>query len=204
MQPLFGQKLVIASHNPGKVRELRAILNTFDIEVLGAADMDLEEPAEDGDSFEENARIKAMYACNGTGLAALSDDSGLVVPALNGAPGIYSARWAGPEKNYQRAMTLIEEQLGSKAKNAHFTCALALAFPSGSCVTFVGQVFGLLTFPPRGTNGFGYDPIFKPQGFSNTFGEMDPHKKHTMSHRAMAFAKLRDKFLSTPSLPQYG
>lgn len=195
MKPLFGRKVVIASHNPGKVKELHAILRPFNIEVLGASDMNLEEPVEDGDSFEENARIKALYTSNETGLVAISDDSGLVIPALNGAPGIYSARWAGPEKNYQRAMNLIKEQLGSNEKKAYFTCALAVALPSGSCSTFVGHVFGVLSFPPRGTKGFGYDPIFQPDGFSETFGEMDPRQKHTISHRAKAFEKLQIAFL---------
>jgi XTP/dITP diphosphohydrolase len=192
---LVGQKIVVASHNAGKLRELRTILKPFDVEIVGAAELGLKEPVEDGDSFEANARIKATSARDSTGFTAISDDSGLVVPALKGSPGIYSARWAGPESNYYNAMMLIEEQLGSLDKNAHFTCALAVALPSGACCTFLGQVFGQLCFPPRGERGFGYDPIFQPAGFSETFGEMEPEIKHTISHRAQAFGKMQCKFL---------
>lgn len=191
---LAGQKIIVASHNAGKVEEMRAILRPFELEVITASEIGLKEPVEDGDSFEANARIKAISARDSTGLAAISDDSGLVVPALGGLPGIYSARWAGPEKNYHKAIILIREQLGSLNKNAHFTCALAVALPSGACSTFLGQVFGQLAFPPRGTRGFGYDPIFQPTGFSETFGEMEAEKKHSISHRARAFTKMQHDF----------
>ena len=191
---LVGQKIIIASHNAGKVEEMRTILEPFELEIIAASEIGLKEPVEDGNSFEANARIKAISARDSTGLAAISDDSGLVVPALRGSPGIYSARWAGPEKNYQKAIMLIKKQLGSLSKNAHFTCALAVALPSGACSTFLGQVFGQVAFPPRGTKGFGYDPIFQPDGFSETFGEMEAEKKHAISHRARAFAKMQGQF----------
>ena len=195
MELQLGQKMVVASHNPGKVRELQAILQPLHVEIISAAVMGLEEPLEDGHSFEDNARIKAEFATSATGLPSIADDSGLVVPALNGSPGIYSARWAGPDKNYQKAMLLIQKQLGHLDKKAHFTCALAIALPSGLCPTFIGHVFGKLSFPPKGQNGFGYDPIFVPDGFEETFGEMQPEKKHSISHRAAAFAQMRHALL---------
>lgn len=174
---------------------MRAIFAPFKLKVIAAAEIRLEEPIEDGDTFAANAEIKATRACRSTGLTAIADDSGLVVPALNGSPGIYSARWAGPEKNYTEAIKLIKTRVGNLSKNAHFTCALAVAPPSGICRTFIGRVFGKLTFPPRGTKGFGYDPIFIPDGFSETFGEMDQKTKHSISHRSQAFRQLREELL---------
>ncbi len=195
MALLSGQQVIIASHNPGKVREMRAILAPLNLKVIAASDMQLKEPVEDGDTFAANAEIKATSASRSTGLPAIADDSGLVVPALNGCPGIYSARWAGPEKNYTKAINLIKTRLGNLSKNAHFTCALTVSIPSGICQTFIGQVFGRLTFPSRGTKGFGYDPIFIPDGYSETFGEMDQNTKHAISHRSQAFNQLREELL---------
>lgn len=188
-----GQQLVIASHNQGKVVEIRALLEPFAVQVLGAADLGLPEPEETGETFAENASIKAEAAARQSGEIALADDSGLCVAALDGQPGIYSARWAGPEKDFRVAMNRIENELKSKAtkdSRAWFVCALAVAAPGQTTEIFDGRIFGSLTFPPRGSKGFGYDPIFVPEGYRQTFGEMDPDKKHAISHRAMAFAKL--------------
>ena len=190
-----GQRIIIASHNPGKVREIRAILAPFKLKIITAVEMQLKEPTEDGDTFAANAEIKATSASRSTGFTAIADDSGLVVPALNGSPGIYSARWAGPKKNYTEAINLIKSRVGNLSKDAHFTCALTVAPPSGICHTFVGHVFGRLTFPARGTKGFGYDPIFIPDGYSETFGEMDQNTKHAISHRSQAFKQLREELL---------
>ncbi len=186
-----GGKLVLASHNQGKLREIRELLAPFNAEVISAGDLGLPEPEETGLSFVANAELKALAAAMGAQLIALSDDSGLAVDALNGAPGIYSARWAGPEKDFNLAMRKIQNAMGDNpVKTARFICALTLAWPDGHCETVEGKVEGTLTFPPRGTHGFGYDPIFIPDGFDITFGEMDPAKKHEMSHRADAFRKL--------------
>ncbi len=188
-----GQKLVIASHNPGKLVEIRTLVEPFHLQVQGAAELGLPEPEETGKSFAENASIKAEAAARQSSEIALADDSGLCVAALDGQPGIYSARWAGPEKDFRMAMARIEGELESKAakdSRAWFVCALALAAPGQATEIFEGRVFGNLTFPPRGSKGFGYDPIFIPEGYRQTFGEMDPEKKHAMSHRAKAFAKL--------------
>lgn len=188
-----GQKLVIASHNQGKVVEIRALLAPFAVQVLGAAELGLPEPEETGESFAENATLKAQAATGQSGEMALADDSGLCVAALDGQPGIYSARWAGPHKNFRIAMARIESELKSKAtkdSRAWFVCALALAAPRQTTEIFEGRVFGSLTFPPRGSKGFGYDPIFVAEGYRQTFGEMEPEKKHAISHRAKAFAKL--------------
>lgn len=187
-----GDRLVVASHNPGKVREIKELIAPFGIQTLGAAELGLPEPEETGSTFADNAQLKAEAAAKGSGLPSLSDDSGLCVDALDGAPGIYSARWAGPEKDFRVAMRRIEELLianGSPDKRAHFVCALALAAPGQPTDIYEGRVFGSLTFPPRGDKGFGYDPIFVPEGYRFTFGEMDPKEKHAMSHRARAFAK---------------
>jgi XTP/dITP diphosphohydrolase len=187
-----GDRLVVASHNPGKVREIRALIAPFGIETLGAAELGLVEPEETGDSFAQNAALKADAAMLSTGLPALSDDSGLCVAALAGAPGIYSARWAGPQKDFHLAMSRAEQELHAREahdRRAHFVCALALAAPGEPTQIFKGRVFGTLSFPPRGDHGFGYDPIFVPEGHRVTFGEMDPDAKHAMSHRARAFAK---------------
>ena len=195
-----GDRLVVASHNPGKVKEIDALIAPFGIETLGAAELGLAEPEETGTSFAENAVLKAESAMRRSGWPALSDDSGLCVAALDGAPGIYSARWAGPNKDFKLAMRRVEEELRAHATRdtrAHFVCALALAAPGEETQIFEGRVFGALTFPPRGDKGFGYDPIFLPEGHRFTFGEMDPKAKHAMSHRARAFAK----FVASAILP---
>ena len=185
-----GDRLVVASHNPGKVREIDALLAPLGLETIGAAALNLPEPEETGSSFAENALLKARAAANASGLPALADDSGLCVAALNGAPGIYSARWAGAKKDFFEAMRRVERELGGNPdKRAFFICVLALAAPDGAAESFEGRVYGTLTFPPRGERGFGYDPIFIPEGHRFTFGEMEPAKKHAMSHRARAFEK---------------
>ncbi len=186
-----GDRLVIATHNSGKLAEIGELLAPFGVAVTGAAALGLPEPAETGASFEANAELKALAAARASGLPALADDSGLVVPALGGAPGIYSARWAGPERDFGRAMALVEERLaGEPDRRAAFVAALALAWPDGHIETFRGEVRGRLVWPPRGDRGFGYDPIFVPEGRRLTFGEMDPALKHAISHRADAFRKL--------------
>lgn len=186
-----GGKLVLASHNQGKLREIRDLLAPFDADVISAGELGLPEPEETGQSFVANAELKALSASMGAQVIALADDSGLAVDALNGAPGIYSARWAGPEKDFALAMRKVANAVGDNpVKTARFICALTLAWPDGHCETFEGKVEGTLTFPPRGIHGFGYDPIFIPDGFGITFGEMDPAKKHSMSHRADAFRQL--------------
>ena len=185
---LHTQPLVIASHNAGKVREIGALLSPHGVEVIAAGDLGLPEPAETGTTFAANARIKAIAAAHAANLPALADDSGLCVVALDGAPGVYSARWAGPDKDFTRAMARLEQELaGHDDASAWFTCALALAWPDGTCETFEGRVEGTLTFPPRGNNGFGYDPVFIPDGHDITFAEMAVDKKHAISHRAVAF-----------------
>lgn len=186
-----GDKLIVASHNAGKVREIRDLLAAFKTNVSSAADLNLPEPAETGDTFIANAKLKALAAATSAHLPALADDSGLSVDALGGAPGIYSARWAGPEKDFTAAMRRIETELGdTDNRRARFVCALALTWPDGHCEVFEGTVSGTLTFPPRGTKGFGYDPIFVADGHTITFAEMDPAAKHAISHRADAFRQL--------------
>jgi XTP/dITP diphosphohydrolase len=186
-----GGRLVIASHNPGKVEEIAELLAPFGIETVSAAALGLPEPEETGDSFEANAALKARASAEGTGLPALADDSGLVVPALGGAPGIYSARWAGTTKDFPMAMARVNRELGDKDPSAHFVAVLALAWPDGDIALFRGEVAGSLVWPPRGDRGFGYDPMFLPEGGgAETFGEMDATWKHGISHRARAFAKL--------------
>ncbi|MBF0251674.1 MAG: RdgB/HAM1 family non-canonical purine NTP pyrophosphatase [Alphaproteobacteria bacterium] len=188
-----GGKLVIASHNPGKVREIQDLLARFGAEVISAGELGLPEPVEDGATFIANAEIKALAAARGSGHVALADDSGLCVHALGGDPGVYSARWAGPGKDFAVAMQKVEDALDEKQagdRTAHFACALCLAWPDGHVETFEGQVHGTMTWPARGTKGFGYDPTFVPDGHAITFAEMDPEQKHTMSHRARAFEKL--------------
>jgi XTP/dITP diphosphohydrolase len=188
-----GLKIVAATHNPGKVPEIAALLGgRFEIVTAGA--LGLPEPDETELSFVGNALLKARHAADLSGLIALADDSGLSIAALDGSPGIYSARWAGPGKDFAMAMAKVEERLeetGSDNRAAWFTSALAVAWPNGAAVVVEGRVNGALTFPPRGTRGFGYDPIFVPEGFDTTFGEMDPTAKDAMSHRARAFAKLK-------------
>lgn len=188
-----GITLVIASHNPGKVREIGELLAPHGAKAIGAAELNLPEPEETGASFAENAILKAKAAAEQSGRYALADDSGLCVAALDGAPGIYSARWAGPRKDFRAAMTRVEKEvaaIGSPDTRAYFICVLALAAPDGPVETFEGRVFGTLAFPPRGAKGFGYDPIFVPEGYRMTFGEMDLTIKHAISHRARAFEKL--------------
>jgi XTP/dITP diphosphohydrolase len=186
-----GDRLVIATHNRGKRAEIAALLAPFKVDVIGAAELGLPEPEETGATFAANATLKALAAANASALPSLADDSGLVVPALGGAPGIYSARWAGPDHNFARAMALVEERLaGSADRCAIFVAVLALAWPDGHIESFRGEARGALVFPPRGTRGFGYDPIFLPDGRSLTFGEMAPEEKHAISHRADAFRKL--------------
>jgi len=191
MRDLKGRTLVVASHNAGKLREFADLLGPFGIDAKSAKEFGLPEPDETGTTFEENAYIKAFAAASATGLPAMSDDSGLVVDALDGAPGIYSARWAGPTKDFSIAMRKVEDALkGKRDRRAKFVAALALAWPDGRCDVFEGEVDGALVWPPRGAKGFGYDPMFVPEGYAITFGEMEPAKKHEMSHRARAFAKL--------------
>lgn len=184
-------KLIVASHNPGKVREIRELLAPFNANVSSAADLDLPEPEETGETFIANAKLKALAAATAASLPALADDSGLSVDVLNGAPGIYSARWAGPKKDFAAAMSRIEKEMGRhENRRARFVCALALAWPDEHCEIFEGTVSGTLEFPPRGTRGFGYDPIFVPDGHAITFAEMEPDAKHAISHRAGAFRQL--------------
>ena len=188
--PFAGNRLVIASRNPGKVEEIAALLAPFAVETIAAGSLGISEPEETGDSFEANAALKARAAVEASGLPALADDSGLVVPALGGAPGIYSARWAGPARDFRVAMERVHRELGDKNRSAKFVAVLALVWPGGNIQLFRGEVEGSLTWPPRGDRGFGYDPIFIPIGANLTFGEIDPEEKHRISHRARAFAKL--------------
>lgn len=186
-------RLVIASHNPGKVREIGALLDGHGLDVVSAKQLDLPEPEETGTTFVMNAELKARAAADLSGLPALADDSGLCVDALGGDPGIFSARWAGETKDFDLAMKLVEDRLGDTPdapRLAHFVCALALAWPDGHVEWFEGRVDGTLVWPPRGDKGFGYDAMFLPDGESETFGEMDQDRKHTISHRADAFAQL--------------
>jgi XTP/dITP diphosphohydrolase len=184
-------RLVIASHNPGKVREIEELLAAFPVGIISAGSLGLAEPEETGLTFVANAELKARAAAVASREPALADDSGLVVNALDGAPGIYSARWAGIEKDFTAAMRRVEDGLKGKSdRGAHFVSALALCWPDGHCEVFEGSVEGNLVWPPRGTAGFGYDPVFLPDGGTATFGEMDPAAKHAISHRAEAFRKL--------------
>ncbi|MDB5419268.1 MAG: xanthosine triphosphate pyrophosphatase [Phenylobacterium sp.] len=192
-----GARLVVATHNPGKARELAQILeNRF--ELVTAGELGLPEPDETEQTFVGNALLKARAAAEASGLIALADDSGLSVAALDGQPGVYSARWAGPGRDFGVAMRKVEERLeeaDSRDLSAWLTCALAVAWPDGPAVVVEGRVDGALSFPPRGTKGFGYDPIFIPEGFAETFGEMDAMAKDRMSHRARAFEKLKAALL---------
>lgn len=195
MRRLQPGKLVIASHNRGKVREIADLLGPFGIEPVSAADLDLPEPEETGVTFVDNADLKARLAADLSGLPALADDSGLCVDALDGRPGILSARWSGADRDFNLAMERVQEELLARepeaGRNAHFVCALSVAWPEdGQCESFEGRVDGIIVWPPRGDQGFGYDPIFQPIGHDMTFGEMDPAEKHAISHRADAFRKL--------------
>lgn len=187
-------RLVIASHNPGKVREIEALLGPYGVEPVSAGALGLPEPEETGTTFVANAELKALQAADLSGLPALSDDSGLCVDALGGDPGIFSARWAGESKDFGEAMRKVAAGIAAAGhdatRNAHFVCALALAWPDGHVEWFEGRVDGTLVWPPRGERGFGYDPMFLPEGGSETFGEMDPDAKHAISHRADAFRQL--------------
>lgn len=189
-----GERLVVATHNLGKLREIEVLVAPFGMSVVSAGDLGLPEPEETGDTFEANALLKAEAAASASGLPALADDSGIAVDALGGAPGIYSARWAGPKKDFGAAMKSIEDKLAAlgatrpEDRKAHFVAVLALAYPDGGHDLFRGEVHGTLVYPPRGGNGFGYDPMFVPGGHDVTFGEMDPLAKQAMSHRARAFA----------------
>lgn len=195
MRQFTESKLLVASHNPGKIREIAELLEPFSVDVSDAASAGAPEPVEDGETFIANAKIKALSGAQHTGIAALADDSGLCVPALDGAPGIYSARWAGPDKDFTVAMQKVWDELDKrdvalKDRKAYFICALALAWGDGHVECFEGRVDGHLVWPPRGDKGFGYDPIFMPEGHDISFAEMDPKKKHAMSHRARAFKQL--------------
>ncbi|MDF1748286.1 MAG: RdgB/HAM1 family non-canonical purine NTP pyrophosphatase [Alphaproteobacteria bacterium] len=186
-----GDQLVIASHNKGKVREIADLLRPFNVQVFSATDLDLPEPEETGYTFLANAELKARAAATGANMPALADDSGLAVAVLEGAPGIYSARWGGKNKNFDLAMNRVHRALiGKSDKSAAFICALALAWPDGHVESFEGRVEGHIVEPGRGENGFGYDAIFQAVGQNLTFGEMDPDEKHTISHRADAFNQL--------------
>ncbi len=199
MKLVRGSTLVVASHNPGKVREIFDLLKPHGIAVRGAAEFGLTEPEETGKTFAENAILKARAAATATKLPALSDDSGLYVDALDGSPGIYSARWAGPERDFKLAMAKVERlfiELKLTDRSAKFVCALALCDPQGRAEVFEGEVRGRLEFPPRGTKGFGYDPIFVANGMTQTFGEIEPAAKHAISHRARAFAKFAKAVLA--------
>lgn len=209
MRKLGPGKLVIASHNQGKVREIAELLGPYGIEPVSAADLELPEPDEIGITFADNADLKARQAADLAGMPALADDSGLCVDALEGRPGIHSARWAivdpsvppaaGPgevqgERDFNRAMERVHAELEKAdeeaGRNAHFVCALCVCWPDGRAEIFEGRVDGTLVWPPRGGNGFGYDPMFQPIGYDRTFGEMDPDEKYEISHRADAFRKL--------------
>jgi len=186
-------KLVIASHNQGKVREIAALLEGRGLDVVSAGELDLPEPEETGTTFVMNAELKARAAADLSGLPALADDSGLCVDALNGDPGIFSARWGGETKDFGHAMRLVEDKLAAlpdAPRTAHFVCALALAWPDGHVEWFEGRVDGTLVWPPRGDKGHGYDPVFRPDGHDATFGEMDEPAKNEISHRGDAFRQL--------------
>jgi len=198
-----GTQLVVASHNPGKVREIKALLGPHGIEAISAGSLGLPEPEETGLTFAANAQIKALASAKASRHAALADDSGLCVDALDGAPGIYSARWAGPTKDFRVAMNRIHDELrhkGLSTSAAKFVCALCVALPNGEHQTFEGEVHGHLSFPPRGERGFGYDPIFVANGMEESFAEIDPAKKHALSHRAKAFEKLLHSGIFAESL----
>lgn len=188
-----GMRLVAATHNPGKAREIEALLDG-NYRIVTAGSLNLPEPDETESTFVGNAMLKARHAAEASGEVSLADDSGLSVAALDGAPGIFSARWAGPGKDFAQAMRKVEERLeevGATDRRAWFTSALAVAWPDGPCVVVEGRIDGELVFPPRGDRGFGYDPIFQPEGSDLTFGEMDPAEKDALSHRARAFARLK-------------
>jgi XTP/dITP diphosphohydrolase len=208
MRRTLSGRVVIATHNPGKLREMRELLAPHGVEAVSAGDLSLSEPEETGTTFADNARIKAEAAAAAANLPALADDSGLAVEALGGAPGTHSARWAAPDKDFARAMRIVQEKLVAAGANsperrrAAFVSALALAWPDGKIECMEGRVEGTLVWPPRGTLGFGYDPMFMPDGHDRTFGEMSAEEKHGLpprgqglSHRARAFIKLAERCL---------
>jgi XTP/dITP diphosphohydrolase len=188
---MIGSTLLIASHNKGKVREIGELLAPLGLQVKSAAELNIVEPEETGDTFVANAQLKAHHCAKASNLPSLSDDSGLVIPAIGGDPGIYSARWAGEAKDFSVAFTRIQSELKEvdalPPVAAYFVCVLCLAFPDGRAFDFEGRIDGTLTFPPRGEKGFGYDPIFIPNGYDVTFAELDPNMKTRISHRAKAF-----------------
>ncbi len=194
LDPATDPVLVIATHNSGKLREIEALVAPHGYETVSAGALGLPEPVEDGTTFIENARIKALAAARGSGKPALADDSGLAVDALHGAPGIFSARWAGPEKDFATAIKRVHDELdwrnAGQGASARFICALTLAWPDGHCEDFEGVALGTLTFPARGQRGFGYDPVFIPEGETRTYAEIEPAEKHEISHRAEAFRQL--------------
>jgi XTP/dITP diphosphohydrolase len=188
-----GDRLVIASHNEGKVRELAELFAPFGVDCISAKSLNIAEPEEDAATFSDNAKVKARAAAQASGLKAIADDSGLEIAALGGAPGLHSARWGGEARDFGLAMLRVHQELEAKGETearANFICALALAAPHGMAEAFEGKVFGTLVWPPRGTRGFGYDPIFVPNGYTQTFGEMEPELKNRLSHRMRAFEQL--------------
>ena len=196
-----GARLVVASHNPGKIAEIDDLIRPHGVAAVSAGSLGIREPEETEAAFAGNARLKALHCARASGLPALSDDSGLEVEALGGAPGVFSARWAGPAKDFAVAMLKVADEVrargpwGEPGPRASFTAALCLAWPDGSADVFEGRVFGRLVWPPRGLRGFGYDPMFLPDGASQTFGEMEPGAKHAISHRAKAFELFRARVM---------
>jgi XTP/dITP diphosphohydrolase len=194
-------RVVVASHNEGKVRELRVLLEPYGLELVSAKELDLPEPEETGTTFFFNAELKAMSAADLSGLPAIADDSGICVEALNGEPGVFTANWAETSegRDWMLAMSRVQERLEAlgpgTSRAAYFACVLCVAWPDGHVESFEGRAEGALIWPPRGERGFGYDPVFVPQGYDQTFGEMDPEEKHRISHRAAAFAKLNAALL---------
>jgi XTP/dITP diphosphohydrolase len=201
MARLFQEsKLLIASHNKGKIQDLKLLLAPYPIAIVTASELNLPEPEETEDTFKGNACLKALYAAKATGLAALADDSGLVIPALNGQPGVYSSRWAGPEKDFSKAIQRIEKELQGKTdRNAYFASAIALAWPDGHVECFEEHLQGRLVFPPRGSKGFGYSPIFMPDGHTLTIGEMEPQVRNSLSHRFKAISTLVANCFKSPA-----
>lgn len=195
-----GGALVIATHNRGKLAEMETLLRPYDVAAISAGSLGLPEPEETGASFEANAELKARAAAETSRHPALADDSGLVVPALSGAPGIYSARWAGETKDFGAAMARVERELQGKSdRRAYFVAVLVLAWPDGHIEIARGEVHGSVVFPPRGTRGFGYDPIFLPEGQKETFGELDPLIRERVSHRSMAFRQIAAACFTSPT-----
>ena len=200
-----GTKLVVASHNPGKVWEIRKLIAPFGLEAISAGDLNLPEPEETESTFIGNARLKSLAAAKGANLPALADDSGLEVECLNGDPGVYSARWAGPTKDFGLAMKKVADEITARnawtspGPRANFISVLSLAWPDGTTQEYTGKVHGVLVWPPRGSNGFGYDSMFQADGETITFGEMDPQRKNAISHRAQAFATFERECLGKPN-----